>query len=72
MLRKLLEMLGLAPRGSDQDKGDPLEEKLSDLGWRDSEDEESARRASGDHPGGDDLADAVYRGRPQNPLSDTF
>ncbi len=55
----------------EQPDTDPVRDKLGDLNWRDTEDEETARRQSaGSDTKGDALGQTIYMGRPRNPLAD--
>ncbi len=52
---------------------DPIADKLKDLNWVETEDEETARRQTADQTvKGDGLATTVYNARPQNPFSKDF
>ena len=62
-----------AGRGGNEsaDGGGMLLEKLKDVRFDQHEDEATAQRQAIPE-GRDDLADTVYRARPQNPFSDDF
>ena len=52
---------------------DPVADKMKDLKWSASEDEETERRqAEPEAAGGDPWAKTIYNARPQNPFSKDF
>lgn len=80
--RSLLKAFGRAKRrivgwlpflGRPSATSDPVADRLKDLNWVETEDEETARRQTADQAvKGDGLATTVYNARPQNPFSKDF
>ncbi len=74
-LRRMKKAIGvrLPFKSGDHEAADPVADKLRDLNWVDTEDEETARRQTSDQAvKGDGLATTVYNARPQNPFSKDF